>query len=92
MTEYFSDVSKIAFEGKDSRNHLAFKHYDPEEEVEGKKMKDHLRFGAAYWHCMRNPLADPFGPGTALMLGTTVRTRLRMPSNGPTYSSNSWTK
>ena len=67
MTEYFSDVSKIAFEGKDSPNHLAFKHYDPEEEVEGKKMKDHLRFGAAYWHCMRNPLADPFGPGTALM-------------------------
>ena len=67
MTEYFTDVSKIAFEGKDSRNSLAFKHYDPEEEVEGKKMKDHMRFGAAYWHCMRNPLGDPFGPGTALM-------------------------
>lgn len=30
-------------------------------------MRDHLRFGAAYWHCMRNPLADPFGAGTALM-------------------------
>ena len=67
MTEYFTDVSKIAFEGKDSRNSLAFKHYDPEEEIEGKKMKDHMRFGAAYWHCMRNPLGDPFGPGTALM-------------------------
>ena len=67
MTEHFTDVSKIAFEGKDSRNSLAFKHYDPEEEVEGKKMKDHMRFGAAYWHCMRNPLGDPFGPGTALM-------------------------
>ena len=67
MTEYFSGVSKIAFEGKDSQNSLAFKHYDPEQVVEGKKMKDHLRFGAAYWHCMRNPLADPFGSGTALM-------------------------
>lgn len=67
MTDYFPDVTKIAFEGKDSTNHLAFKHYDPEQVVEGKTMKDHLRFGAAYWHCMRNPLADPFGPGTALM-------------------------
>ena len=67
MSEYFSDLSKIVFEGEDSKNSLAFRHYDPEEEVEGKKMKDHLRFGAAYWHCMRNPLADPFGSGTALM-------------------------
>ena len=67
MSEYFSDLSKIVFEGEDSKNSLAFRHYDPEQEVEGKKMKDHLRFGAAYWHCMRNPLADPFGSGTALM-------------------------
>ena len=67
MTQYFPEVSKIQFEGKDSKNDLAFKHYDPDAEVEGKKMVDHLRFGAAYWHCMRNPLADPFGPGTALM-------------------------
>ncbi|MEZ5302149.1 MAG: hypothetical protein R3F11_16140 [Verrucomicrobiales bacterium] len=31
----------------------------------GKTMRDHLRFGCAYWHTMRNPLADPFGGGTA---------------------------
>ena len=64
---YFPDVPKIAFEGPSSKNPLAFKHYNPEEKIEGKSMRDHLRFAAAYWHCMRNPLADPFGPGTALM-------------------------
>ena len=46
MSEYFSDVSKIVFEGEDSKNSLAFRHYDPEQEVEGKKMKDHLRVSA----------------------------------------------
>jgi len=91
MTEYFSDVSKIAFEGKDSRNHLAFKHYDPEEEVEGKKMKDHMRFGAAYWHCMRNPLADPFGPGTALMPWDDGSDSVT-PSSGLMFSLSSWIK
>lgn len=58
-------VSAIAYEGPDSRNPLAFKDYNASELVEGKAMKDHLRFAAAYWHCMRNPLADPFGVGTA---------------------------
>lgn len=67
MKPAFPDIDPIAFEGPDSRNPLAFKHYDPSAEVEGKSMKEHLRFGAAYWHCMRNPLADPFGSGTAQM-------------------------
>ncbi|MEM6822875.1 MAG: xylose isomerase [Verrucomicrobiota bacterium] len=57
----------INFEGPESKNPLAFKHYQPSEMVEGKSMRDHLRFAAAYWHCMRNSLADPFGTGTALM-------------------------
>ncbi len=67
MPEFFPEVEKIAFEGPDSKNPLAFKHYDAEELVEGKPMKDHLRFGAAYWHCMRNGLSDPFGGPTAIM-------------------------
>lgn len=66
-SQYFQGVSKIAYEGPESRNPFAFKHYDPDEMVEGKSMRDHLRFAAAYWHVMRNPLADPFGAGTALM-------------------------
>lgn len=67
MSEAFPEVQKIQFEGPSSKNPLAFKHYDADEEVGGKPMKDHLRFAAAYWHVMRNPLGDPFGPGTAKM-------------------------
>jgi xylose isomerase len=66
MSDYFT-VSKIPFEGPDSKNPLAFKHYNPDELVEGKPMKEHLRFAAPYWHVMRNVLGDPFGGGTALM-------------------------
>ncbi len=62
----FPEINKIEFEGPDSKNLLAFHHYDPEELVEGKKMSEHLRFGVAYWHTMRGAGADPFGPGTAL--------------------------
>jgi len=63
---YF-DCDKIRYEGPTSRNPLAFKHYNPDESIDGKKMKDHLRFAGAYWHVMRNNLSDPFGGGTALM-------------------------
>lgn len=67
MPEAFPNISKIPFAGKDSRDPFTFRHYNPDELVAGKKMKDHLRFAAAYWHCMRNNLSDPFGGGTALM-------------------------
>jgi xylose isomerase len=66
MSDYFS-IGSIAYEGPDSRNPLAFRHYHAEELVEGKPMREHLRFAAPYWHVMRNALADPFGSGTALM-------------------------
>jgi len=57
---------KIPYEGPDSKNPLAFRHYDADELVEGKPMKDHLRFSVAYWHTMRGTGSDPFGPGTML--------------------------
>ncbi len=66
MNPAFPDISKIAFEGADSRNPFAFKHYDATELVEGKSMTDHLRFSVAYWHTFRNTLSDPFGAGTAV--------------------------
>lgn len=65
VPEAFPDIPKIQFEGPKSRNPLAFKHYNADEVVGGKKMRDHLRFGVAYWHAMRNSLSDPFGGGTA---------------------------
>jgi xylose isomerase len=64
---HFPNVPVIQFEGPKSKNPFAFKHYNPDEKIGGKKMKDHMRFAAAYWHVMRNSLSDPFGVGTALM-------------------------
>ncbi len=66
MAEFFPDVKKIEYEGADSKNPLSFKHYNASEEVEGKTMQEHFRFGVAYWHTMRGGGADPFGPGTAI--------------------------
>lgn len=66
MAEAFPGIRKIQYEGPKSKNPLAFKYYDAEEVVEGKKMKDHLRFSVVYWHTFRNPLGDPFGVGTAI--------------------------
>jgi xylose isomerase len=62
----FPDVKKIKFEGPQSKNPLAFRHYDENKLVEGKSMRDHFRFSVAYWHTMRGTGADPFGPGTML--------------------------
>lgn len=62
----FPNVSKIQYEGPKSKNPLAFKWYNPDEIVEGKRMKDHLRFSVVYWHTFRNRLSDPFGMGTAI--------------------------
>ena len=60
----FPEISKIPFEGPKSRNPLAFHHYQADELVEGKPMKDHFRFSVAYWHTFRGTGSDPFGPGT----------------------------
>ncbi len=65
--DFFPGVGRIVYEGPGSRHPFAFKHYNPDEMVGGRSMREHLRFAAAYWHVMRNPLADPFGAGTALM-------------------------
>lgn len=64
---HFPDIPKVTYQGPQSKDPLSFKHYNPDEVIEGKTMRDHLRFGAAYWHVMRNPLGDPFGAGTAQM-------------------------
>ena len=64
--EFFAGISKIQFEGPKSKNPLAFKHYNPDEVVEGKSMKEQLRFSVTYWHTIRGQLADMFGVGTAI--------------------------
>ena len=62
--EFFPGIGKIYFEGKDSKNPLAFKYYDENQEVGGKSLKDHFRFAVAYWHTLTGTGGDPFGPGT----------------------------
>ena len=62
----FAKIPTIKYEGPKSKNPLAFKHYNPSEKIEGKSMKDHLRFSVTYWHTFRGMGADMFGVGTAL--------------------------
>ncbi len=62
----FANIPKIEFEGSRSRNPLAFKHYNAAEIVEGKTMRDQLRFSVVYWHTMCGQGADMFGSATAL--------------------------
>ena len=62
--QYFPEVpDKIKFEGVDSDNPLAFKYYDAERVIDGKTMKEHLKFAVAYWHTMKGTGSDPFGGG-----------------------------
>ena len=62
--EYFPTIGKIPFEGKGSKNPLAFHYYDPEKVVAGKKMKDWLKFAMAWWHTLCAEGSDQFGGGT----------------------------
>jgi len=64
MTDFFKNIPQIQFEGPESRNEFAFRHYNPEEVVAGKTLKDHLRFAVAYWHSFAWPGGDPFGGQT----------------------------
>lgn len=61
---FFGDIEKIRYEGPDSDNPLAFRHYNPDEIVLGKRMEDHLRFAVAYWHTFAWEGGDPFGGRT----------------------------
>jgi len=62
--EYFPGIGKIAYEGPESKNPMAYKWYDENRVVAGKTMKEHLRFAVAYWHTFGGDGGDPFGPGT----------------------------
>ena len=63
-TGFFGDLSSIRFEGEESNNPLAYRFYDNNEVVAGKRMEDHLRFSVAYWHSFAWPGGDPFGGQT----------------------------
>jgi xylose isomerase len=62
--EFFKGIGKIQFEGLETDNTLAFRWYDENKIVSGKKMKDWMRFACAYWHSFCGNGADPFGEPT----------------------------
>ena len=64
MTDFFKGIAPISYQGPDTDEEFAFRHYDPEALVLGKPMKDHLRFACAYWHSFAWPGGDPFGGQT----------------------------
>ena len=64
MSRYFDAIPQIKYEGPNSTNEFAFRHYNPDEIVMGKRLEDHLRFAVAYWHSFAWPGGDPFGLGT----------------------------
>jgi xylose isomerase len=66
MPAAFPEISKIAYEGPQSKNPLAFRWYNASEKVEGKTMAEHLRFTVVYWHTFRGTGSDPFGSATML--------------------------
>lgn len=66
MGEVFKNIKKIRYEGSKSKNNLAFKHYNPDELINGKPMKEILRYSMSYWHTLTGEGMDPFGLGTHL--------------------------
>jgi xylose isomerase len=62
--DYFPNFGKIKYEGSQSNNPFAFKYYNPDEVILGKKMKEHLKFSLAYWHAMTGSGKDQFGDPT----------------------------
>ncbi|MFN3723525.1 MAG: xylose isomerase [Paracoccaceae bacterium] len=64
MTEFFKNIPAIKYEGPDATTEFAFRHYNPDEIIMGKRMEDHLRFAVAYWHSFAWQGGDPFGGQT----------------------------
>ena len=64
MTDFFKGISPVKFEGANSTNPLAYRHYNKDELVLGKRMEDHIRPGVAYWHTFAWEGGDPFGGRT----------------------------
>ncbi len=64
MTSFFDGIAPIAYEGPETTSEFAFRHYDPDEVVMGKRLEDHLRFAVAWWHSFAWTGGDPFGGQT----------------------------
>lgn len=66
MTDFFGDIPPVTFQGPGAKTPFAFRHYDPDAMLMGKRMEDHLRFAVAWWHSLAYTGGDPFGGETFL--------------------------
>lgn len=64
MTDFFKNIPAITYQGPNATSEFAFRHYNPDQVILGKRMEDHLRFAVAYWHSFAWPGGDPFGGQT----------------------------
>ena len=64
MTVYFHDIPAVTYQGPQATSDFAYRHYDPDRMVMGKRLEEHLRFALAWWHCFAWPGGDPFGGQT----------------------------
>lgn len=64
MSEIFCGLEKVQYEGPLSKNRFAFRYYNQDEVILGKKMREHLRFAISYWHTLGATGIDMFGAGT----------------------------
>ncbi|MCF7854226.1 MAG: xylose isomerase [Candidatus Pacebacteria bacterium] len=81
MKEWFPNVQKIAYEGPESDNPFAFKHYNADEVVMGRTMAEHLRFAVCYWHTFKNLGSDPFGGDTMIRSYNDARNEMKVAEN-----------
>lgn len=63
---YFNEIPVVKYEGTNTKNMFAFRHYNPEEVVLGKTMEEHLHFALAFWHTITMDGSDPFGKPTMI--------------------------
>ncbi|MCL2084104.1 MAG: xylose isomerase [Oscillospiraceae bacterium] len=64
MSELFPNIPAVKYQGASGQDPLAFSYYNPDEEILGKPMKEHLKFSLAWWHTLCGEGSDMFGPGT----------------------------
>ena len=65
MSELFPNIPQIKYEGPNSKSKMAFRHYNPEEQIMGKPMREYMKFAISYWHTMTAGGKDIFGDETA---------------------------
>lgn len=64
MNKFFKDMPEVKYEGPNSKNPFSYKFYDAEKVIDGKTMKEHLKFAMSWWHTLTAVGTDPFGEAT----------------------------